>query len=120
MSPLRSSQRAGFVSTLILFKRSPRSSLVSTIKSPRRRGKYKVSEVHHNLGDSRTTPSPSRGQVPKINEHTEIVDEVLELKIERSLKSAAQISPRKLRFEWSLRERSLELKRVSQSVCNLN
>jgi hypothetical protein len=33
-----------------------------------------------------------------------------------SLKIEAQISPRKLRFELSLRERSLELKRVSQSV----
>jgi hypothetical protein len=34
-----------------------------------------------------------------------------------SLKSEAQISPRKLRFEWSLRERDLELKGVSQNVC---
>jgi hypothetical protein len=44
---------------------------------------YKLSEVHHNLDDSQTIPSPSRGQVPKCNEHTETVDEVLELKIER-------------------------------------
>jgi hypothetical protein len=34
-------------------------------------------EVHHNLSDSWTTPSPSRGQVPMKNEHTKIVDEVL-------------------------------------------
>jgi hypothetical protein len=27
-------------------------------------------------------PSPSRGQVPKRNEHTEIVDEMLELNVE--------------------------------------
>jgi hypothetical protein len=27
--------------------------------------------------------SPSRGQIPKSKEHTEIIDEVLELKIER-------------------------------------
>jgi hypothetical protein len=37
-----------------------------------------------------------------------------------SLKSEAQISTWKLRFEWSLRERGLELKRVSQSVFKLN
>jgi hypothetical protein len=39
--------------------------------------------VHHNLGDSQRTPSPSRGQVFKSNKHTEIIDEVLSLKIER-------------------------------------
>jgi hypothetical protein len=37
-----------------------------------------------------------------------------------SLKIEDQISPRKLRFEWSLRERSLELKRVSQNVFKFN
>jgi hypothetical protein len=37
-----------------------------------------------------------------------------------SLKSEVQISPRKLRFEWSLEERGWELKRVSQSVYKLN
>jgi hypothetical protein len=47
------------------------------------RGQYKLSEVHHNLDNSQTTPSPSRGQVSKSNKHTEIVDEVLELKIKR-------------------------------------
>jgi hypothetical protein len=47
------------------------------------RGQHKLSEFHHNLGDSQTTLGLSRGQVPKSNEHTEIVDEVLELKIER-------------------------------------
>jgi hypothetical protein len=36
-----------------------------------------------------------------------------------SLKSEAQISPRKLVFEWSLEERDWELKRVCQSVCNV-
>jgi hypothetical protein len=36
-----------------------------------------------------------------------------------SLKSEAQISPRKLGFEWSLEERGWELKRVSQSVYNV-
>jgi hypothetical protein len=46
------------------------------------RGQYKLSEVYHNLGDSRTTHSPSRGQVPKSNEHTKIIDEVLELRVE--------------------------------------
>jgi hypothetical protein len=75
--------KAGSLSILILSEWSPRSSLVSTIKSPRRRGQDKLSEVHHNLDDSHTTPSPSRGQVPKSNEYTEIVDEVLESKIER-------------------------------------
>jgi hypothetical protein len=42
------------------------------------------------------------------------------LKIERALKSEAQISPRKPRFEWSLRKRGLKLKGVSQSVFKLN
>jgi hypothetical protein len=66
-------------------------------------------------------PSPSRGQIPKSNEHTEILNEVLELRISRgSHKSETQISPRKLRFERSLRERGLELKRVYQSVFKLN
>jgi hypothetical protein len=83
MSPLRSSQGAGSLSTLILSEQSPRSSLASTIKSPRRRWQYKLFKVHHNLGDTRTTPSPSKGQVPKSNEHMEIIDEVLELKIKR-------------------------------------
>jgi hypothetical protein len=82
-SPLRSSQRVGSLSNLNLSEQSPKSSSVSTIKFPQRRVQYKLSEVHHNLGDSWTTPSPSRGQTPKGNEHTEIVDEVLELKIER-------------------------------------
>jgi hypothetical protein len=49
-----------------------------TIKSSRRRDQYKLFKVHHNLGDSWSTPSPSRRQVPKRNEHTEIIDEVLE------------------------------------------
>jgi hypothetical protein len=31
---------------------------------------YKLFEVHHNLAGSRRTPSLSRGQVPKSNEHT--------------------------------------------------
>jgi hypothetical protein len=84
-SPLRSSQRVDSLSTLILSEWSPRSSLVSTIKSPQRRGQYKLAEVHHNIGDSKATPSLSRGQVPKSNEHMEIIDEVLELKIKRVL-----------------------------------
>jgi hypothetical protein len=41
------------------------------------RGQYKLSEVHHNLGDSQITPNPSRGQVPKRNEYIEIINEVL-------------------------------------------
>jgi hypothetical protein len=48
-----------------------------------------------------------------------IIDEVLELKIER-VTQYAQISLRNLRFEWSWRERGLELKRVSQSIFKLN
>jgi hypothetical protein len=83
----------------------------STIKSPRMRGQYKLFEVHHNLGDSRTTPSLSRGQVPKRNKHTEIVDEVLIWRLSGSLKRKAQISHRKLGLEWSLRERGFELKK---------
>jgi hypothetical protein len=35
----------------------------STIKSPWRRGQYKLSKAHHNLGGPRWTPSPSRGEV---------------------------------------------------------
>jgi hypothetical protein len=53
-------------------------------------------------------PSLSRGQVPKSNEHTKIIDAVLELKIERVTQ------------DWGLRERSLELKRVCQSIYMLN
>jgi hypothetical protein len=83
----------------------------STIKSTWRRGQYKLSEVHHNLGDSRTTPSPSRGQVLKRNEHTEIIDEVLAWRLSGSLKRMAQISLMELRLEWSLRERGFELKK---------
>jgi hypothetical protein len=52
--PLWSSQRVVSLLTLIHSERSPRSSSVSTIKSPQRRGQYKLSEVHHNVGDSRT------------------------------------------------------------------
>jgi hypothetical protein len=51
-SLLRSSQRAGSLSSLILPEQSPSSSLVSTIKSPQMRRQYKLSEVNHNLGDS--------------------------------------------------------------------
>jgi hypothetical protein len=41
-------------------------------------------------------PSPSRGQVPKKNEHMEIVNEVFCLKVEWVTEKVAQISPRKL------------------------
>jgi hypothetical protein len=71
----------------------------STIKFSQRRGQYKLSKVHHNLGDSRRTPSPSRGQITKSNEHTKIVGEVLCLKIERVTQKMAQICPRKLGLE---------------------
>jgi hypothetical protein len=47
------------------------------------RGQYKLSEVHHNLGDSWITPSLFKGQVFNSNKHTEIVGEVFSLKIER-------------------------------------
>jgi hypothetical protein len=62
---------------------------------PTKRGQHKLSEVNHNLGDSRTTPSPSRGRIPKSNEHMKLVDDVLELKIEWVTQRMAQISPRK-------------------------
>jgi hypothetical protein len=55
MSPLWSSQRVRSLSTLIHSERSTRSSSVFTIKSPQRRGQYKVSGINQNLGDSRTT-----------------------------------------------------------------
>jgi hypothetical protein len=54
-SPLWSSQRVGSLSTIIHSERSPRFSLVSTIKFPQRRGQYKLSRINHNLGDSRMT-----------------------------------------------------------------
>jgi hypothetical protein len=54
-SPLWSSQRAGSLSTLIYSEQSPRSSSVSTIKSPQMRGQYKLSKINHNLGNSQTT-----------------------------------------------------------------
>jgi hypothetical protein len=54
----------------------------STIESPRRRGQYKLFEAHHNLSGSRRTPTLSRGQVSKSNEHTKIIGKVLCLKIE--------------------------------------
>jgi hypothetical protein len=85
-SPLRSSQRDMSLSTLILAEWLPRSSSVSTIKSPRRRGQYKFSEVHHNLDDSWTTPSSSRGRIPKNNEYTKLVDEVLSWRLSGLLK----------------------------------
>jgi hypothetical protein len=44
-------------------------------------------------------PSLSRGQVPKTNEHTKIVDEVLYLKIERVTQRMAQISLKKFGCE---------------------
>jgi hypothetical protein len=52
-----------------------------------------------NHGDSRRTCSPSRGQVPKSNEHMEIVGEVLCLKIERVTQRMVQIALRKLGLE---------------------
>jgi hypothetical protein len=83
----------------------------STIKFPRTRGQYKLFEIHNNLGNSQRTPSLSRGQVCKSNEHTEVIGEVLCLKIERVTQRMAQISLRKLGLEWSLREREFELKK---------
>jgi hypothetical protein len=74
-SPLWSSQRVMSLSTPIHFKRSPRSSSASTIKSPQMRGQYKLSGINYNLvrlGE----------QIPKSNEHTEIIGEVFEMKIE--------------------------------------
>jgi hypothetical protein len=65
-SPLWSSQRIKSLLTLIHSEQSPRSSSVFTIKSSQRRGQYKL----------------SREQIPKSNEHTEIVGELLEMKIE--------------------------------------
>jgi hypothetical protein len=66
------------------------------MKSPRRRGQYNLFKVHHNLGGSQRTLSPYRGQVPKSNEHTEIVNEVFCLKIERVTHRMAETSLRKL------------------------
>jgi hypothetical protein len=54
-SLLWSSQIAESLSTIIHSERSSRSSSVFITKSPQRRGQYKLFEVHHNLGDSRTT-----------------------------------------------------------------
>jgi hypothetical protein len=82
-----------------------------TIKSSQRRGQYKLFEVHHNLGDSRTTLVRLGDKPPKKNEHTEIIDEVLAWRLSGPLKRMAQISLRKLRLEWSLRERGFELKK---------
>jgi hypothetical protein len=48
-----------------------------TIKSPQRRGQYKLFRAHYILGISRRIPSPSRGRIPKSNIHKEIVGEVL-------------------------------------------
>jgi hypothetical protein len=71
----------------------------STMKSPWMRWQYKLSDVHHNLGDSWTIPRLSRGKVPKRNEHTEIIDEVLAWRLSGSLKRIAQISLGSL--DWS-------------------
>jgi hypothetical protein len=81
------------------------------------RGQYKLSEAHHNLGGSLRTPSLPRGQVPKSNEYTEIVGEVLCLKIERVTQRMAQISLRKLGCEWSLKEKESLSSRSVGSKC---
>jgi hypothetical protein len=119
-SPLWSSQRATSLSTLIHSEWSPRSSLVSTIKSPQRRGQYKLSEVDHNLGDSQTTYFMKGNESPRATNTQRSLMKCLSWRSSGSLKSEAQISHRKLGFEWSLDERGWELKRVSQSVCKLN
>jgi hypothetical protein len=40
------------------------------------RGQYKLFELNHNLVTP-GQPSPSRGQIPKRNKHTKIIDEVI-------------------------------------------
>jgi hypothetical protein len=119
-SPLRSSQRARSLSTLILSERSPRYSSISIIKSPRRRGQYKLFEVHND----HVTPGQHLVHLgdksPRVMNTRRSSMKWVSWRSRGSLESEAQISHRKLRFEWSMRERSLELKRVSQCACNLN
>jgi hypothetical protein len=119
MSPLWSSQRVGSPSTLIHPEQSPRSSLISTIKSPQRRGQYKLFGINHNLGDSQTTESIYGNKSLRVTNTRRSSVKCFRWRSSRSLKSKAQISPREHGFEWSLEERGREFKRVSQSVCNV-
>jgi hypothetical protein len=83
----------------------------STIRSPQRRGQYKLSEVHHNLGDSQTTLVHLGDKSPRITNTRRSSIKCLAWWLSWSLKRVTQISPRKLRLEWCLREIRFELKR---------
>jgi hypothetical protein len=89
----------------------------STIKSPRMRGQYKFFEIHHNFCNSLTTPSPSSEQVPKSNEHTEIIGEVLSLKIwEDHSKGWLKSLLRSLDWSEVWRRECLNLRNVGSKV----
>jgi hypothetical protein len=88
----------------------------STIKSPRTRGQYKLSEVHHNLGDSRTTLVHLGDKTLRVTNTQRSLMKCFTWRFSESLKRVTQISPRKLRLEWSLRESESELKRECLNV----
>jgi hypothetical protein len=89
----------------------------STIKSPWRRRQYKLSKVHHNLGDSWIMLVHLGDKSPGVTNTQRSLMKCFSWRFLGSLKRVAQISLRKLEFEWRLRERRFELKRVFQSVC---
>jgi hypothetical protein len=106
MSLLLSSLRASSLSTLIHSEWSPKFSLIFTIKFQQRIGQYKLFKVHHNLvylGE----------RIPKNNEHTEIVNKVLELKI-KWVTQEWDSNLSKLVFEWTLEEMLCDIPPLSR------
>jgi hypothetical protein len=83
----------------------------STVKSPRRRGQYKLFEVHHNLDDSWTILVHLGDKYPRVTNARRSSMKCFAWRFWGSLKMVAQISLRKLGLEWSLRERGFELQR---------
>jgi hypothetical protein len=87
----------------------------SIIKSPWRGGQYRLSEVHHNLGDSRTTLVHLGDKSIRVTNTRRSSMKCFAWRFWGWLKRVAQISLRKLGLEWSLRERRFELKRIFAS-----
>jgi hypothetical protein len=116
-SPLRSSQRAESLSTLFLSGR-----LQDLVWFP-------LSNPHEGEGNTnflrstRTLVTPGQHLVclgdksQRVTNTWRSLMKCFEWQLRESIKNEAQMSPMKLRSEWSLRERDLEIKRVYQSIC---
>jgi hypothetical protein len=74
-SPLRCPQRTGFLSTLNLFERPPRSIQFSTINPHTEEGNTNFMKLNHKFGSSRAMPSHLGDKSPRVTNMNKIIGE---------------------------------------------